>query len=102
MKGTYLVQGNHSKSMKYQKLSSVTDYDGSECIVIKHAKPEFALLLQKVKCIITSTGSSLAHLCIVARERGIPVILSADVFNSANSVGTLELKRENDYISILL
>lgn len=61
--------------LKYQALEQVTDYQtGKEVILVEQLNPDFLLLFTKVKLIVTTQGSVLSHLAILAREFSLPLL----------------------------
>ena len=50
-------------------------------LYIETAKPEYTVLLPKVKAMVTAVGGKMAHLAIIAREENCPMIqTTADLF----------------------
>ena len=63
------------EKVKYQFIRTVTDYqEGEKIILVEQLDPDYFLLFSKVKLIITTQGSVLSHLAILAREFSIPII----------------------------
>ena len=52
--------------------------------MVKHARPEFAMVLQKASAVVAEIGTVLGHLAKVAGEYNVPAI-----FNAENATGVL-------------
>ncbi|MCA1962136.1 MAG: phosphoenolpyruvate synthase [Desulfomonile sp.] len=48
-------------------------------LVARHSTPEYVLVMQKARAIVTDTGSITGHMASLAREFGVPTILDAKV-----------------------
>jgi len=48
-------------------------------LVARHSTPEYVLIMQKARAIVTDTGSITGHMASLAREFGVPTILDAKV-----------------------
>ena len=47
-------------------------------LVAKHSSPEFVVVMQKARAIVSDAGSVTGHMASVAREFGIPTLLGVD------------------------
>lgn len=77
-KYSFLVPGVfESKKYRFQRLKKVLEYNAKvkpQVIVVDVLDPELFLLFSQIKLIVTSQGSPLSHMSILAREYQIPVI----------------------------
>jgi len=47
-------------------------------VVLKEASPHFSVLLSKASAIVSETGSTTAHLAVIAREQKVPAIFGVE------------------------
>lgn len=95
LKGKWLVRHRIPAEMRFEHIDKIDDYKGSECIVVPFLDPDFTVLLDKVRLIISKRGSKLAHLAIVASEYGVGIIISKSKLKKR---GKIQLKKENGEI----
>jgi phosphoenolpyruvate synthase/pyruvate phosphate dikinase len=83
IKGEYLVKSSNKilKEYKYIKIKNYYDYEKGNCIVIDYMNPDFTILFSKIDLIITSKGSKLSHLAIIAKEYDKKVILCDRIYD---------------------
>ncbi len=84
----------------YQMLSHVTDYDASPCIIVTSLNPDFSMILNKIRLIITEHGSPLAHLSLIAMEYGKTIIRLDQPLEDIPSSGTLSMTGNAQHVQI--
>ncbi|MGD8881542.1 MAG: PEP/pyruvate-binding domain-containing protein [Desulfobacterales bacterium] len=62
----------------------LADFPESGVLVVKHAHPEFSVVLQKASAVVADIGTVLGHLAKVAGEYNVPAI-----FNTETATGIL-------------
>ena len=60
-----------------------------DVLVVRTLDPDLAPLLPHLAGIVAETGSPLSHLAILARERGVPVVVGHTTIRSLVSEGTV-------------
>ncbi|MGO9567931.1 MAG: PEP/pyruvate-binding domain-containing protein [Desulfomonilaceae bacterium] len=58
-------------------------------LVAKHSTPQFVLVMQKARAIVTDAGSVTGHMASLAREFGVPAVLGAKTATSVISEDTI-------------
>lgn len=53
------------------------------------ASPELALVLDRAGALVTDVGGVLSHVAVVARERGVPVVVATEVASKRISDGSI-------------
>ena len=66
----------------------LADFPEGGVLVVKHAQPEFAVVLQKASAVLADIGTSLGHLAKVAREYNVPAIFDTETATEILSNGT--------------
>ncbi len=56
-------------------------------LVAKHSTPQFVLVMQKARAIVTDAGSVTGHMASLAREFGVPTVLGAKTATAVISQG---------------
>jgi len=76
--------------LKYKRISLLGDYiPGMECILVKTLHPDYYLLFNNIKAIVTENGSKLSHLAILAREWQMPIYLSEEPLDNLPLEGNI-------------
>jgi len=88
MRGKFLV--DTAKTLDKLSYKVIQGIEGCQCIVVKTLNPDYYLLFNGLKLIITETGSPLSHLAIVAREHKIP-IFQVESIKNIPAKGTLSI-----------
>ena len=88
------------KEIVYEKINSVEDYEGSECIVVNIMDPDLFLIFGKVNIIISKRGSKLSHLAILAREYKKTVIIADCSDENIPQTGNIKLRKDGDCVDI--
>jgi len=93
-KSQLLVQANSEISdMKYKVLENIQELEkGCRCIIVKALNPDYYLLFNNIKAIITENGSPLSHLAIAAREHNIPVFLAENIISNIPKKGEISIR----------
>ncbi len=86
--------------INYEKIESIEDYEGSECIIVNVMDPDLFLIFGKVNVIISKRGSKLSHLAILAREYKKTVIIADCSDENISQTGNIRLKKEGDSVYI--
>jgi len=84
----------------YQMLSRVTDYNTSPCIIVRSLNPDFSVILNKIRLIITEHGSPLAHLSLIAMEYGKIIIRLDQPLEEIPPCGTLSMTGNAKHVEI--
>lgn len=56
----------------------LVDFPEGGVLVVKHAQPEFAVVLQNASAVVADIGTVLGHLAKVAREYNVPAIFNTE------------------------
>jgi len=72
-----LVTGKVMVVKKFSKTKKLKEVKDKCILVVKHFSPEYSLVINKVRGIISETGGLTCHLAIIAREMAIPAIVNA-------------------------
>jgi rifampicin phosphotransferase len=100
MIGRFIVKGSISKEMKYCRVLRIEDFSGEECIIVKAMNPDYTILLPSIQLIITEKGSPIAHLAIIAREYGVPVVLVQGITNKLAQKGKISINQKEGGIDV--
>ncbi len=76
--GTVASPGVASGTVVVVRGGAATDLPEDTILVARAASPDHAVLIGKVKGIVTDIGSATSHLASVAREFGVPAIFNAE------------------------
>ncbi len=74
----------------------------NDILVIPHAGPEFDIQARKAGLVISEVGGKLAHLVVVGREFGIPLIRTDDAVNKFKEGVILNINFNDNKISAKL
>ena len=78
---------------KYKVINSVQDFEeGYTSLFVKTLDPDYYLLFNSIKLIITEYGSALSHLAIVGRENNIPIFLAENIISKIPKKGVFSIK----------
>lgn len=67
--------------------ADVATVEEGDIMVVSHSSPAFAVGVMKAAGLICQTGGVLTHICIVAREIGIPCVARVPEITSKLSTG---------------
>ncbi|MEE9525354.1 MAG: PEP-utilizing enzyme [Candidatus Woesearchaeota archaeon] len=82
-----------TSNTKYKVINSVQDFeDGYTSLFVKTLDPDYYMLFNSIRLIITEHGSSLSHLAIVGREYNIPIFLVENIISKIPKKGILSIK----------
>jgi len=62
---------------------------GSNILFVKILSPDLVNYFDKVNGIISEEGGMLSHLAIMAREKGLPVIVNVQLSNTNCKIGDI-------------
>lgn len=68
--------------------ADVAKVEEGDIMVVSHSSPAYAVGVMKAAGLICQTGGVLTHICIVAREIGIPCVARVPEITSKLSDGT--------------
>jgi len=93
VKGVSVCPGQVTGPVKIVKNSAdVKKVKEGDIMVVSHSSPAFAIGVMNSSGLICETGGLLTHICIVAREMGIPCIARVEK--------ATELLKEDMYITM--
>jgi phosphohistidine swiveling domain-containing protein len=75
--------------------------DTDKILVVHSASPEYAYAAVRCKAVIVETGSKLAHLVIVSREEGIPVLRTDSAVETFKAGTTLAIDLVNGTLVLM-
>ena len=62
---------------------------GGEVVVTTNATPDYILILNKLKCLITDEGGVTSHIAIICRELSVPAIVATGNATRALAEGSV-------------
>jgi pyruvate,water dikinase len=77
----------------------LADFPEGGVLVVKHAQPEYAVVLQKASAVLADIGTSLGHLAKVAREYNVPAIFDTETATEILRNGT-EVTVDAEYANV--
>ncbi|QER42689.1 hypothetical protein F1847_08025 [Thermodesulfobacterium sp. TA1] len=78
--GTIASKGvGYGKAFLLEEDKNLTDFKKGEVLIVRHTRPQYAVVMEKASAVVTDIGSPTGHMASIAREYGVPMIVNTKI-----------------------